>query len=106
MAINVRDAVEEDLRAIVQIYNSTVPTRMVTADTEPVSVESRRAWFREHDPASHPLWVVEEDGEIAGWLSFEPFRQRPAYRATVCETEEVVADAGQASSNQTLRIPF
>ncbi|CAN5380241.1 hypothetical protein BH11PSE11_BH11PSE11_26510 [soil metagenome] len=31
----------EDLPAIVAIYNSTVASRQVTADTEPVSVESR-----------------------------------------------------------------
>ncbi len=73
---------EADLSAIVEIYNSTVPTRMVTADTDPVSVESRLAWFREHDPKRYPIWVAEADGEIAGWLSFEPFRERPAYRAT------------------------
>jgi L-amino acid N-acyltransferase YncA len=52
--VNLRDADEADLPVIVEIYNSTVPTRMVTADTEPVSVESRRAWFREHDPGEPP----------------------------------------------------
>ena len=80
--MNLRDADEADLPAIVDIYNSTVPTRMVTADTEPVSVESRRTWFREHDPESHPIWVAEVEPEIAGWFSFEPFRKRPAYQAT------------------------
>ena len=65
-----------------EIYNSTVPGRMVTADTEPVSVESRVPWFREHDPESHPMWVAESGGEIVGWLSFRPFGERPAYYAT------------------------
>jgi len=56
---------------------------MVTADTEPVSVESRRAWFWEHDPGSRPIWVAEIDGEIAGWLSLSDFYDaRPAYHAT------------------------
>lgn len=80
--MELRDAVEADLPAIVEIYNSTVPTRMVTADTEPVSVESRLAWFHEHDPGRHPIWVAEDGGEIAGWLSFEPFRERLTYHAT------------------------
>ncbi len=80
--MKIRDAAEADLPDIVEIYNSTVPSRMVTADPEPVSVESRLPWFREHDPKSRPLWVAEVNGEIAGWFSFEPFRKKPAYYAT------------------------
>jgi len=36
-----RTAIRSDLPQIVEIYNSTIPSRIVTADTEPVSVESR-----------------------------------------------------------------
>ncbi|MFJ4292046.1 hypothetical protein ACIP1U_20025 [Cupriavidus sp. NPDC089707] len=32
-----------DLSGVVAIYNSTVPSRMVTADTDPVTVASRQA---------------------------------------------------------------
>ncbi|GIZ54137.1 GNAT family N-acetyltransferase [Noviherbaspirillum aridicola] len=72
----------EDLPAIVAIYNSTVPSREVTADTEPVSVESRHAWFAEHTPERRPLWVAEKDGEVVGWLSYSNFYGRPAYNGT------------------------
>ena len=72
----------EDLPAIVSIYNSTVPSRQVTADTEPVSVESRHAWFAEHTPDKRPLWVVEQDGKVIGWLSYSNFYGRPAYAGT------------------------
>ena len=68
--VKIRDAALADLPEIVEIYNSTVPSRRVTADPEPVSVESRHSWFREHDPGSRPIWVSEEDVEIAGWFSF------------------------------------
>lgn len=78
----VRDAVEADLPAIVAIYNATVPSRQVTADTEPVSVKSRLPWFREHKPGFRPLWVVQSDGRIVAWLSFSSFYGRPAYNAT------------------------
>ena len=77
-----RTAGREDLPQIVAIYNATVASRMVTADTEPVSVESRISWFEEHLPGSRPLWVVERDGGIAAWLSFSSFYGRPAYRRT------------------------
>lgn len=56
---------------------------MVSADTEPISVQSRRRWFEEHDPARRPLWVAEEDAEIVGWLSLGDFFDgRPTYHAT------------------------
>ncbi|MFT4024662.1 MAG: GNAT family N-acetyltransferase, partial [Flavihumibacter sp.] len=68
---------------IVAIYNSTIPSRLVTADTEPVSVESRLQWFNEHDAHKRPLWVVEDAGKnIVGWVSFQSFYGRPAYDAT------------------------
>jgi L-amino acid N-acyltransferase YncA len=77
-----RLAAIEDLPAIVAIYNSTVASRMVTADTEPVSVASRQAWFDDHAPQRRPLWVVERDGQVIGWLSYSNFYGRPAYAGT------------------------
>ncbi|MGZ4160221.1 MAG: N-acetyltransferase family protein [Neobacillus sp.] len=78
----IRNAEFIDLSTIVDIYNSTIPGRMVTADTEPVSVESREKWFHEHSPSYRPLWVVEYQGDICGWVSFQSFYGRPAYHAT------------------------
>jgi L-amino acid N-acyltransferase YncA len=82
MSLVYRDATLDDLPAIVAIYNSTVPSRQVTADLEPVSVESRLAWFHAHGPDTRPLWVVEEGGRVIAWLSFSDFYGRPAYRHT------------------------
>ena len=90
MATQIRDAGLHDLPAIVAIYNSTVPSRMVTADTEPVLVESRRAWFDEHSAARRPLWVAMEGDDMAGWLSYSSFYGRPAYAAT-CEVSIYLA---------------
>lgn len=77
-----RDAVEADLPAIVEIYNATIPGRIVTADTEPVTIESRLPWFRAHDSRTRPLWVIEDRGGVCAWLSFNSFYGRPAYRHT------------------------
>lgn len=77
-----RLARQQDLAAIVDIYNSTVASRQVTADTEPVTLASRQAWFDEHVPERRPLWVAEQDGKIIGWLSFSNFYGRPAYAGT------------------------
>lgn len=80
--VTFRDANIEDLPSIVAIYNSTIASRMVTADTEPVSIEERTPWFYEHNSSKRPLWVVEYKGEICGWISFQSFYGRPAYNST------------------------
>jgi L-amino acid N-acyltransferase YncA len=81
--VKIRDAVAEDLPAVVGIYNSTIPSRVVSADTEPVSVEQRLPWFDEHEPSRRPIWVMENGEEVIGWLSLSDFYDaRPAYHAT------------------------
>jgi L-amino acid N-acyltransferase YncA len=83
--VPVRHALAADLPRIVAIYNASIPGRMATADTGPVTVEARAGWFREFDPGRRPLWVATEAGGdgIAGWLSVRSFYGRPAYAATV-----------------------
>ena len=78
----IRDAIESDLEAIVAIYNASIPGLMATADTEPVSVESRRRWLQDRDYMHYPVWVSEQRDGIVGWLSFSRFYGRPAYAAT------------------------
>lgn len=90
----IRNAVATDLSAIVSIYNASIPSRLATADLNPVSIESRLDWFERHLPHVYPIWVMEAKGEIAGWLSFSPFYGRPAYRATA-EISIYVAPAYQ-----------
>ncbi len=80
--ITFRLATIDDLPTIVEIYNSTIPSRMVTADTEPISVESRLNWFKEHVPETRPLFIILLNEQTAGWLSFQSFYGRPAYQAT------------------------
>ncbi len=83
-ALTFRNATQNDLATIVAIYNSTIASRLVTADTEPVSVASRQQWFDEHSAGKRPLWMVETaEGETVGWASFQSFYGRPAYDATV-----------------------
>ncbi|MEJ5105182.1 GNAT family N-acetyltransferase [Chryseobacterium sp. MYb328] len=79
-----RNAELADLNKIVAIYNSTIASRMVTADVEEVSVESKVQWFSEHNTETRPLWVVEDtDGQMIGWVSFSSFHERSAYSGTV-----------------------
>ena len=83
-----RLARRDDLPVIVNIYNSTIASREVTADTEPVSVASREAWFAEHTPERRPLWTIHDSADtsenpaVIGWMSYSNFYGRPAYSGT------------------------
>ncbi len=79
--MSIRLAASHDLAPIVDIYNAAIPGRMATADTELVTVDSRRDWLHQRTK-ERPLWVIEAGGEVAGWLSFESFHHRPAYHGT------------------------
>lgn len=89
-----RVARPEDLPVIVDIYNSTIASREVTADTEPVSVASRQQWYDDHDPERRPLWVIHEAGSdvVIGWMSYSNFYGRPAYSGTA-ELSIYIAEA-------------
>jgi phosphinothricin acetyltransferase len=80
--VNIRQAFRTDLPRIVEIYNASIATRQSTGDLEPISVESRQGWFQEHSPQQYPIWVAETAGQVIGWLSFQLFYGRLAYRKT------------------------
>lgn len=77
-----RLATINDLSEIVAIYNETIAGRMVTADTEEVTVEEKREWFNSHTQ-KRPIYVYCENKKILAWLSYKSFYGRPAYDGTV-----------------------
>lgn len=83
MQIEFKYATIKDLPNIVATYNSTVASRLVTADLQPVSVESKTEWFNAHLENKRPLWIVTIDQRYSGWMSFNSFYGRPAYDGTV-----------------------
>lgn len=76
-------AKQQDLEKIVSTYNSTIASRLVTADLEHISVQSKQDWFNAHSINKRPLWIVIVNGNYAGWMSFNSFYGRPAYDGTV-----------------------
>lgn len=81
--MQIRDAAETDLAAIVAIYNASIPGRNATADLTPITVESRRDWFTHRDPQRRPIWVLCVEDEVAAWIGLSSFYGgRPAYDAT------------------------
>lgn len=76
--MTIRNAVEQDLARVVDIYNAAVPSKHSTADTEPVSIESKSEWFHKHSTERRPLLVYEINDKVVAWVSFEDFYGRPA----------------------------
>src|SRR5512136_877972 len=91
--ITIRDAREEDLPAIVDIYNQSIPSGRATADTRPISVADRIEWFRDFDPKRRPIWVAEDEGRVVGCVYLSSFyHARPAYDKTAEISTYVATD--------------
>ncbi len=81
--MNFRLATENDLTAILAIYNQVIEQRTVTADLEPATVESRKVWFEQHHKSKkYPLWVLEVEGKVVAWCGYSQFYTRAAYDGT------------------------
>lgn len=81
--LQVRDAGEADLPAIVAIYNQSIASGRSTADLQPISVESRRAWFAAFNPSRRPIWVAHDGEQVVACIYLSSFYGgRPAYDKT------------------------
>jgi phosphinothricin acetyltransferase len=87
----IRLAAEADLPAIRDIYNHYVHTSTATFQLEPDTDAERLAWFRDRG-AKHPATVAVAGGEVVGWGSLSPWKERAAYDRTVEASVYVRAD--------------
>ena len=71
---------------LVQIYNEGIEDRVGTFETRPRTVQDIVAWF----DGSHPIVVVEADGEIVAFASTSAYRVRECY-AGIAEFSVYVA---------------
>ena len=92
MALSVRVAELGDAEAIRSIYNPEVLESTVTFDLVPRSLEEQRAWLAARSGA-HAVLVAEEDaGDVVGFASLSPYKDRPAYSTTVEDSVYVRRD--------------
>ena len=85
--MQIRIAAVDDLPRIVAIYNQAVLQGNCTADTDPLQVEERKEWFREHSPDHYPIFVMrdEKNQQISGWCSLTAHRRGRKALARVAE---------------------
>lgn len=83
MTITLREAGEDDLPAIVEIYNQVIATSTAIFTDTPVTIENRRAWMKERQDKGYPVLVATDAGGVLGLASFGDFRSFPGYRYSV-----------------------
>ena len=81
--MELRSATPDDAEATRLIYNLEVETSTVTFDLRPRSAAEQRAWLAERSGALTALVAVDDEGEVAGFASISPFRDRPGYSTSV-----------------------
>ena len=74
-AYSVRASTQDDLKAIVGIYNWAVNQTFATIDSEPLDAEEAQAWWEMHGRRSKLLVATDETGVI-GWGRLLPWKQR------------------------------
>lgn len=84
---------EAHLPAIRAIYNDAILHTTALWEYAPRSAETIRVWWEGKQSAACPVLGIEEEGELAGFASWGPFRPFPAYKYSV--EHSVYVAAGQ-----------
>jgi len=79
----IRDATENDIPGILEIYNHVILNTTSVYSEEPHTLDMRLSWYRDRIANGFPVFVADEDGRVAGFSSFGHFRVWPCYRYTV-----------------------
>ena len=83
MPLNLRDATEADLPAILAIYNHAVAETTAIWNETLVDLDNRRAWFDQRQSRGFPILVAEVEGKIAGYASYGDWRPFDGFRHSV-----------------------
>ena len=81
--ISIRLATEDDLPGMLEIYNDIILNTTAVYEYEPHTLEMRRQWFLTKQEQRFPVFLAEEDGNLAGFSSMGPFRAWAAYKYSV-----------------------
>ena len=91
--VAIRNASQEDVRAIAAIYRSYVLTSAATMELEPPDETEMARRFSDVCSRDLPYVVAETAGEVIGYGYAAPFRPRAGYRYTVEDSIYLRADA-------------
>jgi phosphinothricin acetyltransferase len=92
--IQIREAEQGDLPALLDIYNHYVRETVITFDIEPRTLAQRQAWFDSFAPTGrYRCFVAIREGRVLGWASSHRYNDRAAYDTTVSSSIYLAPDA-------------
>jgi len=83
VGFTVRLAERRDAGAIRAVYNLEVAESTATFDLVPRTLDQQVDWIAEHSGAHPAVVATDAAGEVVGFGSLSPFRDRPAYSTAV-----------------------
>lgn len=81
--INIRNAVDNDLQEILDIYNDAILNTTAVFQYEVHTIEMRKEWFAQKQKDRFPVFVAVEDNVVVGFSTFGPFRAWQGYKYSV-----------------------
>ncbi|TCT12106.1 phosphinothricin acetyltransferase [Natranaerovirga pectinivora] len=78
----IRDGKLKDLGRITEIYNQAILKTVATFDIEPKTVQDRKNWFDKYFSDNLPIFVMEVDNVVCGWISLSKLFDKCAYKNT------------------------
>jgi len=93
MSVTVRDATENDLMAVQEIYADHVLHGIASFEETPPDITEIMHRYAALKNARYPYRVAVVDGTVKGYAYAGPYRPRPAYRYTVENSIYVAPDA-------------
>lgn len=98
----IRQAVESDLKEILDIYNDAVLNTTAVYTYKAQTLEERKQWFEMKLKDGYPVFVFEENNCVAGFATYGPFRAWPAYKYTIEHSIYVSKDFRSKGIGKTL----
>ncbi len=80
--INIRPATKEDLPSILEILNHAIVNTTAVYNYHPYTVEMIEEWYAEKIANNAPVFVSTHQHIVTGYVTYGPYRTRPAYKYT------------------------
>jgi phosphinothricin acetyltransferase len=100
--LQIRDATAADLPGILEITNDAILHSTALWTITPMTLQARREWLEDRRANGLPVLVAEQDGRVAGFGSYGPFRPHEGFVHTIEHSLYVHRDARRGGIGRAL----